>query len=871
MKRFRKILVALVFGLLSFLGLTACGNDGDKIVGAQVMSGSIATTVAKGGTVDTSKMKAQIRYKEAETKTVDMSELEIVQAPDTSVVGTTTMKVKYGDYEFTVTIKVVATEADVNSISLLESQLLIDYEANRKQNPNATEIEKRDEFYDATSPLYVGDDNAFNFRLNAAGRDGANKYVGDIEKVRTNISIAKKDGNQFVALTDTERADYIEAIDTEHTTIDFTQKAANDEMVFQVVVEAANKDPMAEDNATKFTAVLHVIDGYNVYNAADLSIYDNAFGYESGEWKDIWADKKAATGMTGKTTDAIILQDNIFVTKDDVPEKFFWDAETEGNDNGYKLRMQKLQELEQTEEDLLDGTLKNSSGTGLYRRYIDNGKKFLVEGNYFKIDLSAIPTCVAEGEAVDEDGVNITKVVSKRAGTAITSYMTTFYNTTTDANAITSPTSTDIQNVRFYGNGSLNNQLDNSGSIILMKCNHINLNAYNTIQHNYYIGYFLEHGIRDNAATEGVVEGQYTGDFVIDTCKGYNSYQDLFYGYGAENVIIRDSEFKNAGGPAIIAAYHGPIKENEKVEGQHYGSYFNVINSTIEAEVVGTEAWFKNYNATPIVQQFSLLEELFSGAKGFAKTGKSIFTANSTADVKKLNMVGIIYNANMKDIGEVYAEGAIRIFKDETEYQKFLEYKEADPNADGYAADSTYGLDTNKTIYNSAKANGSIYLEAEGSGGYINNNVDKNGDTTAQGGLANVAVYTMIATAIEKAVAGELQGVPAVPASTFNSVDLSGFGTKSLADQRIALCNMLDALNAVPSLGAPMVAGIVEAAAEQFSNPGITDLNSLKYAIVNVFPTLTNVSFSEGTHLNIYLNLGMCAMIGLTNVTPAQN
>ena len=873
MKKFRKILVALVFAFMAFVGLTGCGDDGDKIVGAQVVSGSIATTVAKGGTVDTSKMKAQIRYKEAETKTVDMSELEIVQAPDTSVVGETTMKVKYNGYEFTVTIKVVATEADVNSISLLESQLLIDYNANRAVQEN-----KQDEFFVKNSPLYVGDDNAFNFRLNAAGRDGAGKPVLDIEKVRTNISIAKKDGSTFVALDDDDMETYIDAIDTENTTIDFSNEACGE--VFQVLVEAANKDYSAEENATKFTAVLHVMDGYNVYNAADLSIYDNT------NRDGIWNDKKAATGMTGKTTKAVILQDNIRVTKDDVPVGYFWNAATESQDSGYQIRLEKLQELEQTDEDLLDGTLKNDSGTGLYRRTVAHGETFTFEGNYFKVDLSSFPKCVAEGEYV-EGGENKTKVVSKRTGEAITSYMTTFFNLVDDAANVNAPTSVDVKNVRFYGNGSLNNDVENSGSIILMKNHHVNLNAYNTIQHNYYIGYFFNLGVRDNPETTGVVEGQYTGDFVVDTCKGYYSYQDLFYGYAAENVVIRNGEFKHAGGPAVIAAYNGPVKESEKVEGEHYGSYFHIINTVLESEVVGTEAWFKNYNATSIVQQFSLLENLFSGATGaFPAEDKSIFTASSTETVKKLNMTGVIYNASMKGIESVYAEGAIRIFENEAEYQEFL--------ANGENTNSTYGVDTNKNIYNSAKTNGSIYLEAEGNGGYINQNVDSNWDTSYFGMFQANAVAGIIN-------ADDFAALRTAMATYYQAEIPADFGAKTLDEQKSILTGYIDKLVLASQASDATLAGgaaqMIQAIyaygskLEGYDNPAIKkavfnidqltilkddmsgiDSAKLVTALKAQINAFENKSFAVGTHLNIYLHLGLCAMIGLTDVdrTPTQ-
>lgn len=875
MKRFRKILVALVFAFMAFVGLTGCGK-GDEIVGAQIVSGSIATTVARGGSVDTSRMKAQIRYKEADTKVVNANELEIVQAPDTSVVGETTMKVRYGDYEFTVTIRVVASEADVNSISLLESQLIKDFTANTKHNPNATELEKRDEFYDITQPHLVGDDNAFDFRINAAGRDSANRYVGDIEKVRTNISIAKKDGNQFVTLTDAEKEEYIDAIDTENTRIDFSQAAADDEMVFQVVVEAVNKDLTAEENATKFTAVLHIIDGYNVYNATDLSIYDN------DNRGGIWTDKKTATGMAGKTTNAVILQDNITVTKEDVPAGYFWDAKTQGDHSNYKVRMNKLKELEQTEEDLLDGTLINDATTGLYRRIIANGDEFRFEGNYFKIDLSQFPKAVSENTIATATD----KVVSKKAGTAITSYMSTFWNSTDNEAApeahfyISNPdTSYNIRNVRFYGNGSLNNEVENSGALILMKHGYANFNAYNTIQHNYYIGYFMEYGVLEGELnSQGVLSDQYhenTGTFIVDTCKGYNSYQDLFYGYGAERVIIKNSEFVRAGGPAIVAAFHGNIEfEPNKRASWEKPSNFYIINSRVESEVVGTEAWFKNYGATPVVQQFALLEELFSGEMGIANTGKSIFTEGSTSAVTKLNMVGIVYNANMKGISPAYSQGSIRVFDTQAEYDNFL--------AHGEAADSTFGLD-NAKMYNGKFAHlftgESIYLESEGAGGYINQNVGDNFDTTALGNLLNLAMYKMAAGAVATAIDG------GAPEALFASVNLgteASFGQKTFVEQTAALKEIYAALSTVPAVspqlsGELLIAGIYNEARGQlaglgfelpgmdteYANSMIKQLNILS-GIMDQAASYNLASFSAGTHLNIYLPLGIGAMIGLT-------
>lgn len=63
------------------------------------------------------------------------------------------------------------------------------------------------------------------------------------------------------------------AIDTDKTTLNFTEAAIGKN--FKITVKAANPDPEYDADDTMFVAVLNVIDGYNVYNAAELSVFDN--------------------------------------------------------------------------------------------------------------------------------------------------------------------------------------------------------------------------------------------------------------------------------------------------------------------------------------------------------------------------------------------------------------------------------------------------------------------------------------------------------------------------------------------------------------------------------------------------------------------
>ncbi|MBE5739012.1 MAG: hypothetical protein E7354_04735 [Clostridiales bacterium] len=819
MKKIQKMLVALVIAFASFLSLAACG-DGDKIIGAQVMTGTMATTVAKGGIIDTSKAKVQVEYKDS-FKTVDASELEF-GAVDTSVVGNTKMKIKYGDYEFEVTIKVVATEADVSSISLLESGVWERYKANKKEQTN-----KQDEFVDRTAPLYVGDDNKFNFRISASGRDGANRAVIGIEKVRTNITVEKKNGTDYDTLDAATLASFVE-IDTENTTLDFTSDAVGEE--FRVTVEAVNKDVTAEESATKFTVEFTVVDGYNVYNATDLSVYDNT------NRGGVWTEKKAATGMTNVTADAIILQDDIVIHKEDVPAAFFWNKATEGTTSEYQSRQVLL-----GSDTELNGTVKDYSDTGLYRRTLTDGDVFTIHGNYFRIDLSDFPKAVTGGvEGAGDD------FIDQAEGEMMTSHFSVFFNVVEDATTLHSKTSVDIDGVRFYGNGGLNTEVENSGAIILMKNHWVDLNAYNTLQKNFYIGYFVENGLRDDVAENG----KYSGNFLVDSCKGYDSYQCLFYCWGAEKLIIKNSEFMNAGGPAIIGS-HGGIVDNDPETGAP--TNVDIIASTVSSEVVGTEPWFVKYGSAAVVQQLPLLEGLLAGQTAIPATDKSIYVRTEQVQgttVNKLNLVACLLSGSAEGISGQSIRGHVRIFDTQAEYDA---YYAASPEK------TTYGLEMGSELDARSKANHGIYIEANGNGGYINSGVQTNWDTSYLGFLQMTFLETVLADAI-----------PLVEQQMGVSYSSLSFEQKKTALQGAisAIAEMSDGLSLLQQLyGGGLVknAQVVEGEYIGVGKdmwPELTGADQAKlanaaqlaqYLCGYVAQIQAPVSFTEGSHLNLYL------------------
>ena len=697
MKKVQKTLLVISFIFLSVLALTAC-NEADKIKSAIVKSGTLETTIIKGETLDTSNVIAVVTYKNGEIEEVPASQLTF-GAVDTSNVGNVTLKITYKDYSFNVTISVVATEADVNSIISLESQLLTDYNSNKSEQSN-----EQEQFMDGNQPLYVGDDNAFNFRIKASGIDPKGELVSNLEKVRTIVTVELKNADNTYTILSGDALTNMVSIDTENTTLDFTEQALGKE--FRVTVKAANADEGYEENATKFTTNLVVVDAYNVYTAKELSVYDN---FKSG-----WAEIKAELGLTDVNVNGIVLQNDVLITKDDVRQDLFWTKDTPNYSTV------------QAKTDLtLEGTPIDDGGTGIYHRTIKDGEEFNFYGNYFSVNLSAFPKMIAEGK----NGSSVVQVGDNAE--YMTAHLCVFYTTNNSSSKIQSPTQVNWENLYFIGNGELNADPLNSGAILLMKNTEVNFNAYNTVMHNFYIGYFMQ---------LGDVNNEFDGEYVIDSCKGYNSYQCLFYSWGAEHLVIKNSEFKNAGGPAIIVD-HCNMQNNNPETGNP--SRVDIVNSNIESKVTGKEPWFTVYGATEIVGQLTQAEMLYDGTAGLPDTGKTIFAGYADENGKpvgQLNLICAMKSGEAQGLTASRIKGYVRVFNTEDDYNR---YYEGDTTV-------TYGLDMEKedSLITKAMSNGVNYLESNGNGGYINSGFAENHDSSfmqgksyADGDYLNIYTY----------------------------------------------------------------------------------------------------------------------------------
>ena len=840
--------------LFAFFGVFLVGCGDITIKNMTINQGTLATYVLRGEQLDTSKTVAVVTYSDNTTKTVEAKDLTFGTI-DTSTVGSQTLTITYTDDEertisINFAVNVVASENDVLSISRLESALLNEFNSNR------TASGQYDSFKDQEQPLYVGDDNAFDFRISAAGYDIDNNPVPNITNPKVNITVEIIGDNPLTAdkeaddaktvLTGTSLAHFV-AINEDVNTLQFSQNAVG--YNFYVTVEAANKDITAEENATKFETALTVVDAFNVYTASDLMVYDNYYSY--------YTQKRQELGLPS-SVNGVILQADISITKDDVRQEMFWTEDTPNYSTAITYS-------NYVRDNLLGSPIDDSSDeqTGIYRRNIANGETFNFIGNYFSVNLSQFPLMV-----VEEDGSNSENYVNSETDPKnpevfihpnyMTSHTCVFYTWT--AKDVDSETKVNWKNLNFIGNSAISNDPKYSGGILLMKNNAVDFYAYNTLMNNFYIGYFM---------LMGEVDNDYNGEYIIDSCKGYNSYQCLIYAWGSEHFIIKNSEFKTSGGPAIISD-HSHIDENAAKPAETGNpSNIDIIASTIESVVTAQSPWFITYGADAIVKDIPLIDKMLDGSMGLPATDRTILAGSETIEsqsYEKLNIIAVAKSGGAAKISAVDIRGYIRIFNTEDDYNKYYGLGDYEGNPDTSVVN---GLDLGNDIYQSATKEEVHYIQDSVTGGYINQNILENKDGT----LFKLSVMKTVVNAV---LDGAKEQMPSMATmidalkindAEFNDADLNG--------KRTMLKTVLQAMASVDTYGETLIDNVYGALLTNGKIFGaISNWSELEGKVDEKVAALsaeidkyTDTVPSNSTSLNIYTSLGIGAIIGLYDRT----
>lgn len=577
----------------------------------------ISSTVLKDETIDYTKVTLKPVFKSGRVTVqadhVTYDKLQVTPI-DVSVANVTkTLSVVYNSKTYTKEIRVV----EYNVLGFSSPSFVTQYN-NRKENSyNSTGSSGVKGFNTIEENYVVGDDNAFVFNPVVQVKYG-NGSTGIKEDVVLKAKTYIHNGTSYVEENSEE---YISFNGSTHE-FTFGSEAKNQ----QFKIEVSLDDTRYSDVLTfEFT----VVDGYNVYNAKQLSIIDNR--NQANKWTNFLGSE-----YLGKTLNpaSVVVHGNITITKDDIPTiHFYKESDVNPGDLDYGIYDDSTAEGRKK----VIGSMKDTSGSDgegyryIYSRDIANGTSFTLHGNYFSLDLSQMPLIVREDGAINSTGKGVNSHV------ATLSFWGDYSAPVTG--------SAEVRNVRWYGNAKKSEDYTISGGVIGVKATDLNATFYNNFAEAFYIPYFFE---TPNENCENVVMN-------LTKCNAYDSYNTLIYVWSASRLNIDDCNLIGAGGPVMICDHVG--NNNDGSGGYTSNVYVDtkeIGTSVLESWIAGTEGWFELFDgAGAIVSGLKGIEKLLVG-DGY---GKSILDSTG----QKINLVAVYKSGEVEDLSSSTIRGTFNV------------------------------------------------------------------------------------------------------------------------------------------------------------------------------------------------------------------
>ena len=438
---------------------------------------------------------------------------------------------------------------------------------------------KQTEFSDLTRQYVVGDDNRINVKPKVIFKDSSGIPTTQVDNWKYIIDVQILNDDQFVSLGEEDLQTYLELVDKTNCDLDFKETAIGH--TFKVVVTPDGLTPKQKENITRYQTEItfDVIDGYNVYNAKELSYMNRYIDSFKGD-REAWAEFKTSNGLDAELqTNALIIHDDINVTKSDVPSKFFYNEE---------------------DSDRAIGSLRDN--VDIYTRYFGKDNQFTIYGNYFTLSFASFPYVTREGGKPTPEGKVISHANLFRA------------DAENEAESHDATCKFVMRDLNLIGNAPKQENTILGGGLIMNKSHNVDALMENNLSRTWFITYFSE---RDYC------------NYTINKCKAYDNFNSFIYNWGA-TLIANDSEFVGAGGPVIIQDH----VDNDSTTGE--GGSVGKATFTgckLESRVAGTEGWFDLVGASGVVPQIKTLNAAFTNFN-------ANFTFKQN-DVEMLNLISV--------------------------------------------------------------------------------------------------------------------------------------------------------------------------------------------------------------------------------------
>ena len=481
-----------------------------------------------------------------------------------------------------------------------------------------------EEFMDREKNYQVGDENSFNFQpqltlaILPAGATSIDEVKFEFNADWSyNVTLSLlNDNNEYV---DANLTEYTDSLDNDGCLIDFSDSAIGHTFKISLYPEGLNEEQLKtlETDWTK-EYVVDVVEGYNVTSAKELAYVQNStkkmddIGSIKGEsYKVVWDEFKTKNNLkVDYVPEALILHNDINITKEDVPDAYFYRENeisvSKDNPNYNKIL----------------GSYKDWNV--IYFRDFAKDSKFTLEGNYFTLNATSLPIVVKDNNSNEVPDHFISHGVLFR-----------FEGEESGESA--------IQNTKLIGNAPRKDDATLSGGIIMAKVEGPSFKAYNNIANRWFITYFPNEGL---------------SPFLMEKCRAYNNFNSFVYNYGAGDVTIKECEFKRAGGPVIIQDH---VNAKDTDPDNDLISHTKIVDSTLESIVAGTEGWFYTMLADKEARRIIGLDYFFK------LNGRTYLTKKNGVDY--LNFISLNKSSEAEGITtNLNTRGYVSFEKDDFKY-----------------------------------------------------------------------------------------------------------------------------------------------------------------------------------------------------------
>lgn len=615
MKRQIKFLFLLAVTVCAVM-LASCFGGSLKLESLDVDTSSIKRTYIVGEELDFSGIKVYATYNdETLNRVYTYNELTFEYDENmTDAVGTYEVAVSFNDEnlggkkqtaKFTVTVNPdpnaqKPTDEKLSVLLYEQPDGILSYLKSNKIDPDT-------QFGDAgfltqyleQKKLYtVGDDNVFVYlpELVVENEDGDMQLL---ESFYTAVALSVMGETEYEALLAVPDATnpvivnyYLGTEDSENlfaTVNTFKGEyqfgaAALGKQVKISVIPSADK---YEYDATEYEATVlevEVIDAYNVYNVAELSLIDNTPDYDHAGDNNgaavTWTAFKTSAGLLGVSVNGLVLHNNLKLTAQDVPDGFFYTTETD---------IVYTNSVTGETTTVPAGAKFLHDGSEIYVRY--GSSDFVLEGNFFTIDISGFPLVPSPAVFGKDSGRDYEEDFSN----------STLFVFDGQAGEIDKPQNlgkTSVSNLSLIGNAGRDAMQDadghlvSAGGLIFNKVRDwVSAEYSNILSHSFFITYFPD----------------YRSEVSIDKVKCYDSYQNAMMLWGESSVTLSDSFFSGSGGPLIIMQDSELDLTSTKVPS------LKIENTVMDTALSGKEIWFNAVGATGVIGQIKTLGTVLEG------------------------------------------------------------------------------------------------------------------------------------------------------------------------------------------------------------------------------------------------------------------